>query len=157
MQATEPAGHSQTPLVQAAPAGHWLPQAPQFRGSVWRWTQTPLQLSGVGAAQALHWPLTHSAPTAQSLPQRPQFCGSAERSKQPTPQSTRFGAQVHCPMLHVPPGPQSTPHAPQLAVSVAGSMQASPHTIVAGSLQAHAPFVQVAPVAHGVLQAPQWA
>ena len=83
-QFTSPVGHSQTPLVQEAPVGHSFRQAPQWRTSEVRSTQTPLQTTWP-VGQSVQAPEMQLWPTVQEVLQAPQNSGSEERSAQRAP------------------------------------------------------------------------
>ena len=79
-EATQVAAHF--PFEQSSPAGHTLPQLPQFSGSV----EVEEQKVGVAAGQATwlaeqvctHFPPEQSSPAAHTAPQPPQLFGSFE-------------------------------------------------------------------------------
>jgi len=67
------------PLEQKSPDGQAARHAPQFWGSVWKFTQEAVapvpQAFGVAAGQA-HALLVQLCPAGQTLPQLPQLFGS---------------------------------------------------------------------------------
>jgi hypothetical protein len=101
----------QVPLAQARP------QVPQFRASVWRFTQAVPQVSGLadGQAQAPAW---HTWPwMVQAVPQAPQLEASVLVSVQrlaAEQKSGRADGQAQVPPLQIPPlRVHWRPHAPQ--------------------------------------------
>ena len=101
----------QTPLLQT-PDGQTLPQAPQLLGSVFRFTQAPLQQT-VPLGQ--HDPL-QQLPDEQELPHVPQLFGSRFRFTQVLLQQTSPTAQ-HSELQHRPDR-QVRPQMPQLLGSL---------------------------------------
>lgn len=99
-----------------------VPQAllhmPQLRGSLVRFTQTPLQDISPGG----HWqaPPRHSRPAVQVMPQPPQFSSSVFVSTQPPAHAVRPIAQViwQVPFEQTDIALQVVPQAPQLAGSL---------------------------------------
>jgi len=71
--------HMQAPLMQSAPAGHFLPHEPQLFGSLDALTHvwTPLMLHIVVEPMHSHVPLgSHPRPASHTFPQLPQLVGS---------------------------------------------------------------------------------
>jgi hypothetical protein len=134
-QASVPAAQPQAPAAQAWPAGHAMPQVPQFSGSVVTSTHrdsapVPHTISGAGHA-SLHEPPTHDSPSGHSVPQAPQFESSTMVSTQAAPQRISPAIHedaAHDPPMHVSSGPQLRPQVPQFALSLWTSMQPSPQS-----------------------------
>ena len=84
--AVRPAGHAQTPPLQACAAGHERPHAPQLATSVVASMHLPPQMMRGEAQPDTHAPFMHVSPAVQLMPQPPQFVGSlcvlAQRPRQ---------------------------------------------------------------------------
>ena len=166
-----PAGQ-QMPPWHEAPAAHWMPQAPQWAGSLDVFTQfgAPGEPQSVG-----HWPALHAqAPLVQvewfmhRLPQLPQLAPSRWRSTQGglPPQSVAPPLQTQLPVVQTASASrtkapaQRSPQVPQFWGSRARSVQTpggDPQVVGSAAGQAQAPDVQVAPEGHLRPQAPQFA
>ena len=83
--------HEQPPLVQAAAAGHTLPQVPQLFWSVCGSMQMPEQAAN--PALQTHTPPWQAVFAPQTCPHAPQFFGSIESSVQTPLQAGNPGAQ----------------------------------------------------------------
>ena len=63
----------QSPLLHTSPGAQAAPQAPQFKLSVLRSRQTPLQSVSPPPHETVQMPRLHTSPAAQEMPQDPQF------------------------------------------------------------------------------------
>ena len=173
----------QTPAAQKVvalgPAGHAVPQAPQWSGSLARLVQVPAQLRCPVWQLTPHWPAEHTVPLGQTVPQAPQLvllvlvltsqplAASPSQSAKPAAQA----ASVQAPALQrvVALGSaQARPHPPQWAALVAVSvsqplaawLSQSPKPVERRTIaQAPAvqPWVAVLARAQAAPHAPQWA
>jgi hypothetical protein len=93
-QAVSPVGQpaAQAPFTQVLAPMQRVPQAPQFRGSVLRSVQVPLQL--VSPPPQVQAPLVQLAPVPHTVPQAPQSLGSLVRSTQALSQLVSPAPQV---------------------------------------------------------------
>jgi hypothetical protein len=82
LQFAQPASHTvpQVPLLQVAVVwggfGQTMPQPLQFNGSLFGFTQTPLQLICGETQLVTHAPPEQICPLGQLMPQPPQLFGS---------------------------------------------------------------------------------
>jgi hypothetical protein len=123
-------------LLQGAPVGHAVPQAPQFLALVERLTQVeiviPRGLIAVhrvrfDAQPATHIPPVHVVPGAQRMPHAPQLALSLCVSAQVAPHCESPAAHVHAPLTQLAPVGHCVAQAPQLSGSVVVSTHALPH------------------------------
>jgi hypothetical protein len=145
----------QTPPVQACPAWHAVPHAPQFKALV---------VTSVHWPPHACWPTGHPQvpfeqawPAGHTMPQPPQFVGLLVMFVQLAPQVMVPPGQVaeHVPLAHTRPcAAQSLPHAPQLLPSDVVSTQLVPHASRPGE-HMHVPPLQVVCAGHALPQAPQ--
>ena len=76
------------PLWQVCPGSHFVPQLPQFHGSVAKFTQDLPHITSVDGQLAMHVPWEHSgADEGQTWLQAPQLFSSSCRLRQTPPQS----------------------------------------------------------------------
>jgi hypothetical protein len=137
--------------------GQTVVAEPQWRGSVFKFTQAPI--TSVSPGRHMHCPvpetLKHAWSGWQTLPTMPQLSGSDVRSTQwklpgriGSASTVEPGGQVHAPDAHVPPRPQATLQPPQLLLSVVVLMHAipiGPPQTVLPIGQTHAPATQLSP------------
>jgi len=110
-----PAAQAQVPPAQTLPAGHALPQPPQFAGSFAGSMHLPLQARKFGLhVQAL---LMHHSPTLQACPQVPQLVPSLRSWTHWVPQTVRPSSQVAAQSRRLQTwlAAQARPHCPQLS------------------------------------------
>src|SRR4051812_12096563 len=101
----------QTPALQAWPAGHTVPQAPQLIESVCRLRQliTPpiTQRVSVAAQASPHTPAAHAWVAGQTVPQAPQLllsvCVLTQTLEPAGPHAVDPAAHAHTPAVHVAP------------------------------------------------------
>jgi hypothetical protein len=114
---------AQAPATHIEPAGHALPQPPQFRGSICVSEHDVPQ--SVSLAPQTHWLATQLAPAGQGVLQAPQLSGSLVRSTHEPPQVDRAeppsGApasaahvELQLPCAHTSPAAHASPQPPQL-------------------------------------------
>jgi hypothetical protein len=102
----------QTPPLQTDPAGHCVPQAPQFSALFIRFTHAPSPhiVSPVAHIAWQELPL-QTCPDAQVDEQPPQWVASG--GTQVPPQASRPAVHRHWPAWQLSPAPQALPQAPQ--------------------------------------------
>jgi hypothetical protein len=159
-----PAGQPHVPLSHAAPPGHAVPHAPQFRLSVSRFTHTvPQSVSPAAVLHVpVHTPAEQSVPGAQRLRHAPQLSGSLAVSVQAVPQSVSE-PHVQAAFTHEAPVGHDLLQPPQFAESSWVSTQAllqsmrepasSLHVVAQWPLSQNAPPPSIAE--HTVPQPPQ--
>jgi len=144
------------------PAAHtWLAlqatsQSPQLIGSRCSCAgdrQALLQFCRPMVEQPTSWhtPSTHDL--SQAAPHAPQCLTSLVTSTHEVSQRVSPGRQAHVPSPQNSATPQLAPQAPQLVGLVSRLTQALPQ--VSAPVQSQAPWEQVEPVPHAVLQLPQ--
>jgi hypothetical protein len=139
--------------VLAAPNGQGCPHAPQLFGSVFRFTQAPLQLVvPVGQAQM---PFVQLPKIGQAFPHAPQLFGSVFRFRQAPLQFVCPAGQAQTPFVQISPAGQDFPHTPQLFRSVFRFRQTPPQTMSPAG-QAQTPFVQLPPTGQRLPHVPQF-
>ena len=105
----------QTPLQQACPEEHLLPQEPQLFESEFKLEHTPEQLVWPGEQTTVQEPETQNWPEEQEDPQLPQFLGSFWRLTQLPLQLVRPEAQdtSHLLLLQICPVAHTLLQTPQ--------------------------------------------
>jgi hypothetical protein len=169
MQSVRPAPHetAHVPALHTCPAGHALPQAPQFALSVARSRQVPPQLVSDVPQNTSQRPSVQTCPAEHTLPQVPQFSLSILVSAQyrvSTPPSTppqAISVGPHSvaqrPIAQTVPAGQVVPQAPQLARSVSSTTQTPPHAVCpVGQEVWHIPATHTWPVPHAMPHTPQF-
>jgi hypothetical protein len=136
--------------MQIWPAGHTVPQAPQFLLSLLVSLQTPLQ--SVNAQ--VHALETHVSAPAHALEQLPQWAASLVRSVHVPLQLVLPVGQAQVELEQIMPPVQAVVQLPQWVLSVFGSTHAPEHVIVP-LLQTQVPPVQSSPEVHALPHEPQ--
>ncbi len=151
--------------MQTSFCWHWLPQAPQLSGLVWRLTHARVVVPPTGqlvrpvehAGPALHVPASQICVPVQTVPQAPHARGSYLVSRQIVApievQAVRPGRQTHLPVpSQTSEFWQSLPHMPQWfgssVVSVHACAPPKPllHSVFMPSGQVHAPARHAEPL-----------
>ena len=111
------------PPWQLSPAGHWIPQPPQFRLSLSGVTQRvpPLHARVPLPQRVAQEPAEQTWPAGQERPQPPQFWLSELRFTHTPPQTVEPAGQttVHTCEMQLFPAAQTWSQAPQFAGSLA--------------------------------------
>lgn len=152
---------------RGAPAGHRMPQAPQFPLLCWRSTQRPRPINAplahcVSPDAQVQVPSTQAAPTSQATPHAPQFAALVLVSthvvtiimprmavhwvRPPVPQPA-----TQAPFWQVVPIRHRFPHPPQLTSSAFVFVQVTPHWVSPGP-HVQTPLTQLPPMGHCLLQ-----
>ncbi len=145
-----PAGQPHVPSLHAAPPGHAVPHAPQFRLSVSRFTHAfPQSVSPAAVLQVpVQTPAEQSVPGAQRLRHAPQLSGSLAVSVQAVPHSVSE-PHVQAAFTHEAPVGHDLLQPPQFAGSSWVSTQASLQSVREPASSLHVveqwPFAQSAP------------
>jgi hypothetical protein len=102
-------------------------QPPQFKRSLWKSMQEPLQSDNPGLHDASHWPMLQTEGPLQTVPQLPQLFPSCSRSTQePEGQTVYPGRHSHPPSMQMASSVHELSQFPQKFMSVNGSTQALP-------------------------------
>jgi hypothetical protein len=113
LQSVKPVEQTHLPCEQTLPPVHWVPQEPQFAGSVLRSVQTIPQVTG--QAGSTHLPSMQSVtPNVHFVPQAPQLLSSVSVLVQTPLQSVEPTGHTHWPLAHDLGLGQVLPQAPQL-------------------------------------------
>jgi hypothetical protein len=146
---------TQLPEEQAWPAGHTLPQVPQFLGSLEVLVQTAAGTPGQLVLGERHWHVDAEQTSAgtQACPHAPQFAPLVAVSTH-VPVAGGGGIQnvtvvgvvlhTHAPASQIP-NPHAWPQVPQLAVSVWKFTQRPPQESGCATVQLHVAPTQVEP------------
>jgi hypothetical protein len=161
-QKVSPAVHAvQTPNVHCSLTAHSLSHEPQFDSSVLRSTHAPLHSSSWPHPAPVQVPCKQTSVPVQAVPQLPQLFGSLAVSTQTPPQS--FWVPTQLEVWQVPPtqswfAVQTVSQPPQLFESVCVSTHEPEQSVVgAGQSATQLPAAHFWPLAHALLQLPQWA
>jgi hypothetical protein len=151
---------TQALFTQASPAGHTVPQPPQFAASEVGSMQAPLHNVWPVAQCDAHAPLEHTCPVVHGVPHAPQWTGLDWSSTQRVSHSVSPVEHPHTPDVQISLNVHMTPQPPQLPGSSLVSTQPPSHSLrppVQLAVWVHTPPEHTVPAVHMWLHAPQFA